>query len=57
MGQLLIDNGIKDPKTGNSFYVNPNNKVLVRGSSTALDKETLKDYLLKAFNDKLIKKF
>ena len=57
MGQLLIDNGVKDPKTGNSFYVNPNNKVLVRGSSTSLDKETLKDYLLKAFNDGLINKF
>ena len=57
MGQLLIDNGIKDPKTGNNFYVNPSNKVLVRGSRTALDKEALKDYLLKAFNDGLIKKF
>ena len=57
MGQLLIDNGIKDPKTGNNFYVNPSNKVLVRGSRTALDKEALKDYLLKAFNDGLINKF
>jgi hypothetical protein len=57
MGQLLIDNGIKDPKTGNNFYVNPSNKVLVRGSRTALDKEALKDNLLKAFNDGLIKKF
>ena len=57
MGQLLIDNGVKDPKTGNNFYVNPSNKVLVRGSRTALDKEALKDYLLTAFNDGLIKKF
>jgi hypothetical protein len=57
MGQLLIDNGIRDPKTGNAFYINPSNKVLVRGTSSAIDKETLKDILLKSFNDKLIKKF
>ena len=56
MGQLLIDNNIKDPKTGNAFYINPSNKVLVRGTKSAVDKETLKDILLKSFNDKLIKK-
>ena len=57
MGQLLIDNGIRDPKTGNEFYINPSNKVLIRGTKSAIDKETLKDILLKSFNDKKIKKF
>ena len=56
MGQLLIDNGIRDPKTGNEFYINPSNKVLIRGTKSAIDKETLKDILLKSFNDKKIKK-
>ena len=57
MGQLLIDNDIRDPKTGNKFYINPSNKVLVRGGDRAIDKEGLKDVILKSFNDKKIKKF
>jgi hypothetical protein len=56
MGQLLIDNDIRDPKTGNKFYINPSNKVLVRGGDRAIDKEGLKDVILKSFNDKKIKK-
>ena len=50
LGELLIKNNVKAPN-GKDFYVNPNNKVLIRGSSKTLDKETLKDYILKAFND------
>ena len=57
MGELLIKNNIKDPKTGNAFYINPSNKVLVRGGKTAIDKETLKDYLLTAFNEGKINNF
>ena len=57
MGQLLIDNDIRDPNTGNKFYINPSNKVLVRGGDRAIDKEGLKNIILKSFNDKKLKKF
>ena len=50
MGKLLIDNNIKS-ENGNDFYINSHNQVLVKGSNTALKKDKLADYILKAFNE------
>ena len=45
LGEILIRNGIKDPKTGNSFYINNSNQVLRRGGKTALNKTQLTELL------------
>jgi hypothetical protein len=50
MGQLLRDNNIKG-SNGKNFTINQRGASL--GSSTQ-SKESLKNYLLKAFNDGLI---
>ena len=42
---ILIKNNITDPKTGNPFYVNINNKVLVRGSTSTLNRTQLTELL------------
>ena len=49
MGKLLIDNNKSE--NGNDFYINSHNQVLVKGSNTALKKDKLADYILKAFNE------
>ena len=45
LGDILIENNITDPKTGNPFYVNVNNKVLVRGSTSTLNRTQLTELL------------
>ncbi len=45
LGNILIKNNITDPKTGNPFYVNINNKVLVRGSTSTLNRTQLTELL------------
>jgi len=45
LGKILIRNNINDPKTGNPFYVNINNKVLVRGSTSTLNRTQLTELL------------
>jgi hypothetical protein len=50
MGQLLRQNNIKDPN-GENFTVNKRGASL--GTSTQ-NKNALKDYLLKAFNDGIL---
>ena len=45
LGEILIRNGIKDPKTGNEFYINNSNQVLRRGGKTALNKTQLTELL------------
>ena len=45
LGNILIKNNITDPKTGNPFYVNLNNKVLVRGTTSTLNRTQLTELL------------
>ena len=50
MGKLLINNNVK-AENGNNFYINSHNQVLVKGSTTALKKDKLAEYILTAFNE------
>ena len=49
LGQILIKNQIKDPTTGNSFYLDNHNRVLVKGSSNALNRTQLTELLKKEY--------
>ena len=54
LGNILIKNGIKEPTTGNNYYIDTYNRVKVRGGTRVIDKTYLTEQLLKAFNDGLI---
>jgi hypothetical protein len=49
LGQILIKNKIKDPTTGNNFYIDGHNRVLVRGHSNALNRTQLTELLKKEY--------
>ena len=49
LGQILINNKIKDPTTGNVFYIDGYNRVLVKGGSTALNRTQLTELLKKEY--------
>ena len=51
---MLIKNNIKEPTTGNNYYIDTLNRVKVRGGRRVFDKTYLAGQLLKAFNDGLI---
>ncbi len=57
LGNILIKNNITDPKTGNPFYVNINNKVLVRGSTSTLNRTQLSGLLMEKYKKGLIKNY
>ena len=54
LGNILTKNGIKEPTTGNNYYIDTLNRVKVRGGRRVFDKTYLTGELLKAFNDGLI---
>jgi len=54
LGNMLIKNNIKEPTTGNNYYIDTLNRVKVRGGRRVFDKTYLAGQLLKAFNDGLI---
>ena len=45
LGQILIKNKVKDPKTGNPFVLDPSNRVHVKGNPTALNRTQLTELL------------
>ncbi len=55
LGNILIKNGIKEPTTGNNYYIDTFNRVKVRGGTRVFDKTYLTEQLLRGFNDGLIK--
>ena len=68
LANILIKNGITDPKTGNGFYVaeikDPNKKrdtkkqkAMMHGSTKTLDKTYLTELLRQKYNDGLIKNY
>jgi hypothetical protein len=62
LANILIKNGITDPKTGNGFYVSKvkgSEKQIARmhGSTNTLDKTYLSELLRKKYNDGLIKNY
>jgi hypothetical protein len=62
LADILIKNGITDPKTGNGFYVakiaNTNKKkAMMHGSTKTLDKTYLTELLRQKYNDGLIKNY
>jgi len=51
LGQILITNGIKDPISGNDFYISPVGTVLIRNtkSATAKNRTYLSELLRKEY--------
>jgi hypothetical protein len=51
LGQILINNGIKDPISGNDFYISPAGTVLIRNtkSATAKNRTYLTELLIKKY--------
>ena len=51
LGNILIKNNIKEPTTGNDYYIDTKNRVKVRGGTRVFDKTYLTEQLLRAFNE------
>ena len=49
LGDILIRNRIKDPTTGNAFYIDNHNRVLVKGGSNTLNRTQLTELLKKEY--------
>jgi hypothetical protein len=49
LGEILIRNRIKDPTTGNAFYIDNHNRVLVKGGSNTLNRTQLTELLKKEY--------
>ncbi len=62
LADILIKNGITDPKTGNGFYIrkvkgSDKQIAMMHGSTTTLYKNFLAGLLMKKYNDGLIKNY
>ena len=62
LAEILIKNGITDPKTGNKFYIRTpdgtKKKIaMIHGNSNPVTKTILTELLLKSFNDKKINNY
>jgi hypothetical protein len=62
LANILIKNGITDPKTGNGFYVSKikgtdKQVAKMHGSTKTLDKNYLSGLLMKKYNEGLIKNY
>ena len=62
LAEILIRNGITDPKTGNKFYIRTpdgtKKKIaMLHGNSNPVTKTILVELLKKSFNDKKIKNY